>query len=114
MKPNPNCNGLCNKQKTNTTRRAKLIRTKPETIVRGVSVTGLNQRAVIYMERENKKRERGERNARRSCGWDGAAESRSKPSAVWAPPPGDTDRGGENARAGKTARQDEEEAEWMH
>ena len=53
------------------------------------------------------RREKEERNARRNCGWDGAAESRSKPSAVWAPPPGDTARRGENARAGKRSRQDE-------
>ena len=33
-----------------------------------------------------------ERNAHRSCGWDGAAEKCRKPSAVWAPPLGDTAR----------------------
>lgn len=47
----------------------------------------------VYEGREKKGREE-ERNARRSCGWDGAVESRRKLPAVLAPPPGDTARRG--------------------
>jgi len=46
------------------------------------------------MDKRKKEEEEG-RDACRNCAWDSAAESRGKPSAVWAPLPGDTARGGE-------------------
>ena len=102
--------GLCNMQRHQTQRKnAKASGAEPEKHCMkcvGAWINTLSFYMYIYGE-ESKKREREGRNARRNCGWDGAAKSRSKPPAVWAPPPGDTARRGENARAGKRSRQDE-------
>jgi len=53
-------------------------------------------------KRKRKKERMEERDACRNCGWDGAAESCSTPSAVWAQPLGDTARRGRK----RASRQD--------